>query len=688
MSIVSPAPASLTRTLARSGKRFWLPLTDRSSTPTAAHPLRAHAELASLVFTICLVLFLTKTLLAYNVLNNPELPPRVWDDSFLFSVGRIALCCAEDFAVGIGCLLVVGGVLSLGTAAWYCRSVRLIAHIAGAAALVLVAIDARMFHVMRRFLSVSLFQLGGGFKPERSVAEFLTPTALLVVLLLPLLTLAVHLAGTAFFARLWRKVAFVIFRPAILVVLIFAFSATAYAARQSALAKQNPDFAQNPHLLLARSYFWNMRFGDLDDAAPDVADFIPGRPCPSVGLLDQHPKNIIVIVLESGGAGYFSSHGYPLATTPCLARLQDKGIVFDNFYATANHTIASALPLFASTYNKLNSISTVVDHPEFPIPAASTWLQRQGYETCFLGSGGLHALEDYRNLAPTFLHQRFNIGRDPSHPFWQACPDPTAFQKREYLDDAMFADAKRYVRSAQGKKFFLMLWNYDTHFPFCDGGDTTEFDEQYFPPAVRADAERKEDFVTFLRSLHRVDRLIGDFYGELERLGLADDTVVVVTGDHGESAGQHGWFFHGHSLYDEEVHVPLFLISPHLALLGPRSSRVGSHIDLWPTLTDICDLPVNPLWQGRSLLGGRPDDDRRAYFFRKGHLGVREGKFKYIWDYEAQLDLLFDMEKDPGERDNIAADYEDFCKRQRTRLRDWTNYQENLTQDRLNALQR
>ena len=76
-------------------------------------------------------------------------------------------------------------------------------------------------------------------------------------------------------------------------------------------------------------------------------------------------------------------------------------------------------------------------------------------------------------------------------------------------------------------------------------------------------------------------------------------------------------------------------------------------------MTDICDLPANPLWQGRSLLGGRPDDERRAYFFRKGHIGVREGKFKYIWDYEAQIDLLFDMEKDPGERDNDRGRHEE-----------------------------
>jgi arylsulfatase A-like enzyme len=639
--------------------------------------------MVSLVFSVCLVLFLIKALIAFRDLDNPDLPPCVADGPALATLGRVVLCCGEDFAVGAGCLLAVGLALALWRARWYQYGVRLLAHVAAAAALAYMAASAQLFHVERRFLTVALFQIAGGFRPEPSVAEHLNRSLLLAVVLVPALTLAVHLAGSATFGRAWRRAASLACRPVVILVLLAGFTATAYAARHAEFSQHNRDFVQNPHLMLARSYFWNLEFGDLEDWDDDLSDFRPGNPHFGASLPEGRPTNIVLIVLESGGAKYSGDYGYPIATMPNLDRLGRQGIVFDNFYATANHTIASALPLFGSTYNKLNTISTVVDHPEFPVPAAPDWLQRHGYETCFLGSGGHHALENYRNMGPAFLDKGFDIGRDPEQPFWQACPNPCVFQGRDYLDDSMFADGKRYLRAAKGKKFFLMLWNYDTHTPYYDGDDSLTVDERCFPAAVASDAEKREELCTYLRSLHRVDALIGDFYRELESLGLAEDTVFVVTGDHGECFGQHGWFYHGASLYDEEVRVPLYLICPRLAGHSPRNATIGSHIDLWPTLLDVCGLPMNPQWQGKSLLGDFPSDERRAYFFRRGDVGVRQGKYKYIWNYENQRDFLFDLEADPDEKNNLAAEHKAYCKRQRARLRDWTYYQEEMTKERL-----
>jgi arylsulfatase A-like enzyme len=688
--------ARLSETLARGGRKLWDPFGDDAPAPAAApakrppmnQPSVAHGELLSLTFAVCTVFFLTKLLIAFRDLDSPELPPFLGAGGLLPTLGRVWACCAEDFAVGLVCLLVAALALALCASVWYRRGVRLLAHLAAVAALAYMAANAQLFHVVRRFLTVTLFQLGGGFLPERSVQDYLTPTLLLAVVLVPLLTLAAHLAWSAAFSRFWRRAASFVCRPLVLLVLILSMAATAHAARKTWFGHYNSDFAENPHLLLVRSYFLVMPFGDLDGEDITVDDFRPGDPRPSVGLLNERPKNIVLIVLESAGAKYFSTYGYAIETTPHLAKLRDKGIVYDNFYANANHTIASGMPLFGSTYNKLNTIATVVESPEFPVPDAQSWLKGQGYQTCFLGSGGQFAWEKYRNMSDAFVQQGFDVGRDSGAPFWRAHPDPTAFLKRSYMDAEMFADGKRFVRESKGKKFYLMMWNYDTHSPYFDGGDDLPLDKSIFPAALEGDAERTDEFRAFLRSIHRVDALIGDFYRDLEGQGLADDTVVMITSDHGEAWGQHGIFFHGESLYDEEVRVPLFVLCPRLAHLGPRDATIGSHIDVWPTLMDICDLPANPLWQGRSLLGGFPSKERRAYFFHRGELGVRQGKYKYIWDYQAQRDLLFDMENDPGETDNLAVDAAAVCKRQRARLRDWKEYQEELTKERLKKVGR
>jgi glucan phosphoethanolaminetransferase (alkaline phosphatase superfamily) len=681
----------LSETLARGSRKLWDPFGDDAPTPATtlakqpaiAQPSIAHGEMLSLTFAVCTVFFLVKVLIALRDLNSPDLPPFLAEGGLLPTLGRVWACCAEDFAVGLGCLLVAALALALSAAGWYRCVVRLLAHLAAAAALAYMAGNAHLFHIMRRFLTVTLFQLGGGFQPERSVQNFLTSSFWLALILAPMLTLAVHLAWSAAFSRFWRRSASFVCRPLVLFLLILSLAGAAQAARKMWFATGNADFAENPHLLLIRSFFSPMPFGDLEGEEVAVDDFQPGDPRPSVGLINERPKNIVLIVLESAGAKYFSTYGYSIETTPQLAKLSDKGIVYDNFYATANHTIASGMPLFGSTYNELNTISTVVKHPEFPVPDAQSWLKGEGYQTCFLGSGGQMAWEKYRNISSAFVDQGFDVGRDPGALFWQAHADPTAFLKRSYMDAEMFADGKRFVRESKGKKFYLMMWNYDTHSPYFNGGDDLPLDDAVFPSALNGDAERTDEFRAFLRSIHRVDALIGDFYRDLEEQGLADDTVVMITGDHGEAWGQHGIFFHGESLYDEEVRVPLFVLCPRLAHLGPRDGTLGSHIDVWPTLMDICGLPANPLWQGRSLLGKLPAKERRAYFFHRGELGVREGKYKYIWDYQAQRDLLFDLEKDPGETDNLAGEDAAFCKRQRARLRDWRDYQEELTKERL-----
>src|SRR5207249_3125463 len=152
--------------------------------------------------------------------------------------------------------------------------------------------------------------------------------------------------------------------------------------------------------------------------------------------------------------------------------------------------------------------------------------------------------------------------------------------------------------------------------------------------------------------------------------------------DHGEEFGEHGWFGHNWSLYEEEVHVPCVLICPRLAALGRRSAAVGGHVDLWATITDVCGLPADPRWQGRSLLGAA--GDRRAYFYRgESELGVREGKYKYVWDYEQSVDRLYNLAADPTEQRNLAQEDPGLCAALHRRVKSWAGFQKRLTKERM-----
>jgi arylsulfatase A-like enzyme len=657
-----------------TGRVLWGPLHGPSADPNRRCE---HAEFVSLAFAVCLALFLAKGFIAYRDLDRTDMPPAVCTGGFWVSAAQVWACSAQDFAVGLSCLLVGGVALRLVRSHGGRRGLRVAAHVVAAVALAYMIVNVQIFHVLRRFLTLSLFELGGGFKPERSVYAYATPLLKTVLAVAPAAALALHLLLAHKAWRFWDGVSGLVCRPLLLLAGIAGLCYVTAETQRTLFNDHRHDFTENPHLLLARSLSWDMDFGDVGPEPPETADFLPGRPRHVAPALATRPKNVIVIVLESASSVYLENYGAPFPTTPCLRELGPRSLTFENFYATANHTIGSALPICASVWNDPRAIATLIEYPQFPVPAASSWLRQQGYRTAILSSGGQQVWEGYRNLNQAFATTGWDVNRDSRHPFWAESRDPQRFQSEGYLDKDLFADARRFIRRAAQDKFFLLMWCYDMHAPYFGWGPGPDWNESKFPPAIRGD-HREDDFRRFLNAAHNTDAQIGALYAYLEDLGLADDTLVVITADHGEAFGQHGCFMHGDTLFDEEVRVPLVLINRHLAAAaGTRSGAVGSHVDLWPTITDVCGLPCNPAWQGRSLLGDAAD--RRAYFSRRGAVGVREGPFKYIWDYESRREYLFDLTADPAERTNLAGERRDYCLRQRRRLRDWTLFQSGLT---------
>jgi arylsulfatase A-like enzyme len=648
---------------------------------------RGQAEMLSLTFAVCTAIFVTKVLIAYRDLDNADAPPQIADASWLASLVRVWACSAEDFAVGAGCLLALA--IGLGRLKWGATRfvLRFVAHLAAAAALCYLIINAQIFHAVRHFLTYGLLQIAGGFQWDRSVSTYVTPPFKLTLALVPLLTLTVHLWLVWAFPGPWLTLADRLCRPIVLLVAVLVLGSVSVTARHGLVASEPCDYLRNPHLHFARSVLRGLFAANpaaVDDE--EVPELLPGRPGHSSSLLAHRPSNIILITAESVGARYLQVYGCRMATTPHLRRLEEAGrsLTFDSFYATANHSIASALPIFGGLYNDPTTLATVIDHPEFPVPAAPAWLQRQGYVTCFFSSGG-RTWESYRNMVPAFVGQGFDVARDPRHPFWQAAPKPDAFLDDDHFDEAMFADVRRAVRTFRDRNFAIWAWTYDAHNPYYDGPGPRLFPREHFPCAVAGHGDKEAQFQTYLRAIWRLDSLIGGLCNELDELGLADETLIVLTGDHGEEFGEHGCFGHNWSVYEEEIRVPCVLICPRLGPLGRRSAVVGSHVDLWATITDICGLPADPRWQGRSLVSGGPTG-RRAYFYRAtAEVGVREGKYKYVWDYEQNLQRLYDLSADPSERHNVAAANPGVCAALDFRVKAWVAFQSRLTKERLGS---
>jgi arylsulfatase A-like enzyme len=162
------------------------------------------------------------------------------------------------------------------------------------------------------------------------------------------------------------------------------------------------------------------------------------------------------------------------------------------------------------------------------------------------------------------------------------------------------------------------------------------------------------------------DHVFGRFVDALGELGLADRTIVVFTADHGEPLGQRGQLFHGTSLHEELVHVPLVMLLP-AARRGARVGAVVSSMDLAPTLVDLAGIPTPQRFVGRSLLQSRtrqrppsafgeqppfpwgPKVEGRPYLWY-----AREGRWKLLMDPNRVA--LYDLSTDPGESKDVSAE--------------------------------
>jgi len=164
----------------------------------------------------------------------------------------------------------------------------------------------------------------------------------------------------------------------------------------------------------------------------------------------------------------------------------------------------------------------------------------------------------------------------------------------------------------------------------------------------------------YLASISFVDHYIGEVLTALEDSPYADNTIVVLWGDHGYHIGEKNRFAK-HSLWEETSRVPLIMRSPDGAK-GQISNTAASLLDLYPTLLDLADLPPNTANEGTSLkavVEGKPEDSGRVAITSYGHgnHAIRDERYRYI-RFSDGTEELYDHEEDPDEWKNLAEDSE------------------------------
>jgi arylsulfatase A-like enzyme len=382
---------------------------------------------------------------------------------------------------------------------------------------------------------------------------------------------------------------------------------------------------------------------------------------PSFGRAPR-PRNIILLVLESTGAHWMSLFGSPYKTTPRLEAEAAHAMVFDNFYCHVGLTANSMVAVSLSIYPYMTWREYTVEYPDFPGVTLADLFHARGLRTAFIHSGDLEYVGQDRFLA----HRGFDdvwdlrqLGPEKRLNSWGG-------------DDRILIDGIfQWIDKDPGKPFYLMGWTVESHHPYEPGPAHQEVD--FFHGNLPLD---DYDLGRYLNTIHDVDAQIGRLIDGLRARKLVDDTLIVITADHGEGFGDpHRTWGHGARLYQENVRIPFLIWSPRLIPKGSRSRIIGSHVDVNPTIANIMGIAPDPSWHGRSMFD--PERPPRAYFYAANDdylLGVREGDWKYIYNLTRGRDELYELTRDPNEQHNLAEKDPDRCRRLRQRLAAWKDY--------------
>ncbi|MBB85012.1 MAG: hypothetical protein CL931_14485 [Deltaproteobacteria bacterium] len=392
--------------------------------------------------------------------------------------------------------------------------------------------------------------------------------------------------------------------------------------------------------------------------------------------LESRP-NVILVMVDTLRADHLSCYGSDVKT-PNLCRLADEGTIYQGFShaswtkpATAS-LVTSTLP---STHNAMSKPSSLSEDLVL-IPEA---LQDAGYTTGGIVSnvnlaesfGFDQGYDDYYYLAPDYL-----LGAEESG------SKVIIYQLLRTLvlgalggDDIRFYDfyqdsevvngvAFDWLDEHKDERFYLFLHYMDPHDPYLEhpynGVGVSRASNQEPEPE---EAERLNEL--YRGEIEYLDGNFGKLLAKLEADGLYDDTVIILTADHGEEFDDHGGFWHGLTLYDEQIHVPL-VVKWANGVDGPVSgadSGIARLIDVGPTILGTAGVPVPDTMQGvdlRTAFASRLEKDRQL-FAEEDHEG------NVLWALRTENEKLivanagnprnlpereyFDISSDPLEQD-------------------------------------
>lgn len=295
--------------------------------------------------------------------------------------------------------------------------------------------------------------------------------------------------------------------------------------------------------------------------------------------------NVILLSIDTLAAQHLGFQGYGFDTAPFLAQLGQGGTVFDRCVAAATTTPQSHMTMLTGVQPCVHGVIIGTEEASPSLVTLAEALRAQGYETGAVTEDGWLGYE--HGFGRGFDVYAENKSADIMAPTGQV--------------DATFARARRWLEENRDKRFFLFLHTFQVHDPYSPPEAYRQLFTERDGKEVTAESPRAvRDSVAYDQEIRYTDDEVRKLFAFLEERGLAENTVFIVTSDHGEEFLQHGLYGHGATFYEEVTHVPLLFRGPGIAA-GQRLATPVAHVDLMPTILELAGVAPPSQGMGTSL---------------------------------------------------------------------------------------
>jgi arylsulfatase A-like enzyme len=370
-----------------------------------------------------------------------------------------------------------------------------------------------------------------------------------------------------------------------------------------------------------------------------------------------------MIVVDTLRADHLGVYGYPKSTSPKVDEFAAQSFVFDRMYSQAPWTKPSIASLFTSLYppqhlvlhegtenqlaDSLTTLAEVLKAAGYRTLAASQNPHVRANTGFSQGFDEFHGIPGYKSSIGEMVQKNMQ--------FLNAAGEQPTFIYLHFLDPHGPYDPPPALR----KKF---IGEQQTDNLSVKRGRVAGLLKGEFPKKSIGPADLQYLEALYDAEIHSVDDSIGRILKQLQDHGVRENTLVIITADHGEEFLDHGTIKHGYQLFEEVIQIPLIFSVPG-GIAGRNQSAIVEHVDLMPTVLDFLGIEAPSELQGRSLRSLLEDPatqtDRTAYIGSSWRgierFAVRQGDWKLIRNEEQDKTTLYHLDGDPNEQHDVSA---------------------------------